>query len=139
MLPKYLLSILLLFALPFGMSAQQQTGTFQIPFEFVAFDTEFEPGEYVMYGATLHHMRMVNRSTGKSAYVQIRAGVRAKVEGRDVLGFDRIGGLYLLRTLQLGGWDSKHDLPLAKKRREHVQALITEGARPERTLIAASW
>jgi hypothetical protein len=139
MLPKSLLTILLLFALPFGLSAQQQTGIFQIPFEFVAFDSVFEPGEYVVLTAIPNHLRMLNLTTGMSAFIFSSPGVRTKIDGRDVLSFDRIGNLYLLRTLQIGGRDRNLDLPLSKKRREHVQVLITEGARPERMLIAASW
>jgi hypothetical protein len=139
MLPKCLLSILLLFALPFGLGAQQQTGIFQIPFEFVAFDSVFEPGEYVVLTALPNHLRMLNLTTGKSTRVFSSPGVRTKIEGHDLLSFDRIGNLYLLRTLQLGGRDCNLNLPLSKKRSEHVQVLITEGARPERMLIAASW
>ena len=139
MFAKCLFASLLLCLLPLGIQAQSQAGPFEIPFPFVAFDSEFDAGPYCVAAVVQSTLRFRNEETGKSAFVVKRQGRDAKTDGRDVLVFERIGALHILREIRSGATGRSSTLPLTKKRSELVQAYISQGFRPEPVLIAASW
>lgn len=140
MLCRSLFLSLLLIALPWSASAQPATGIlFQVPFEFVAFDSEFEPGNYAMGFSVPSHGQLVNRATGKARLVQIQPGARRANDRLETLVFEKIGDLYILRAYRSGATGKGYTVPIEKKRREHVQVLISQGLQPEQVLIAASW
>lgn len=139
MFAKCLFASLLLCLLPMGIQAQSHSGPFEIPFPFVAFDSEFDAGPYRVAAVLESSLRFRHEETGKSAFVVKRQGRDVKTDGRDVLVFERVGNLHILREIRSGATGRSSTLPLSKKRSELVQVYISQGFRPEPVLIAASW
>ncbi len=139
MFAKCLFASLLLCLLPMGIQAQSHSGPFEIPFPFVAFDSEFDAGPYRVAAVLESSLRFRHEETGKSAFVVKRQGRDVKTDGRDVLVFERIGNLHILREIRSGATGRSNTLPLTKKRSELVRVYISQGFRPEPVLIAASW
>lgn len=139
MFAKCLFASLLLCLLPMGIQAQSQAGPFDVPFKFVAFDSEFDAGPYHVLRVTESTLRFQNNETGLSRLVVKTQGRDAKTDGRDILVFERIGALHILREIRSGATGRSSTLPLTKKRSELVQVYISQGFRPEPVLIAASW
>jgi hypothetical protein len=139
MFAKCLFTSLLLCLLPLGIQAQSQAGPFEIPFPFVAFDSEFDAGPYRVAAVFESTLRFRHEETGKSAFVAKHPGRDVKTDGRDILVFERIGNLHILREIRSGATGRSNTLPLSRKRSELVRVYISQGFRPEPVLIAASW
>lgn len=139
MLIRSLFVAFLLCILPAVTNAQQPSGPFEIPFAFVAYDSEFEPGEYRVEPALHGNLRLLNSDTGKGRYVVKGSGRVLAKQNRDALLFERMGNLYVLREIRYGSEGRGSLLPLSRSRREFVQVYITQGHRPEPVLISASW
>ncbi|MCL4842080.1 MAG: hypothetical protein KJZ79_09580 [Bryobacteraceae bacterium] len=139
MFAKCLFASLLLCLLPLGIQAQSQAGPFEIPFPFVAFDSEFDAGPYRVATINEYNLRFWHDETGISKYIVKRQGRDVKTDGRDILVFERVGNLHILREIRSGATGRSSTLPLSKKRSELVQVYISQGFRPEPVLIAASW
>ena len=140
MLFRCVLATLLLCLLPMGMTAQSQAGPFEVPFRFVAFDSEFEPGQYLLSDVlNSKNIRLIDRESGRSRYIIKGTGRAVKTDGRNALVFERMGNLYVLREILYGAEGRGNELPLSKQRSDFVQIHITQGVQPERLLIAASW
>ncbi|MBE7540761.1 MAG: hypothetical protein M9913_00575 [Bryobacteraceae bacterium] len=139
MFAKCLFASLLLCLLPLGIQAQSQAGPFEIPFPFVAFDSEFDAGPYRVAPINEYNLRFWHDETGISKYIVKRQGRDVKTDGRDILVFERVGNLHILREIRSGATGRSSTLPLSKKRSELVQVYISQGFRPEPVLIAASW
>ncbi len=139
MLIRCLFLALLLSMMPAGINAQQQSGPFEIPFTFVAYDSDFEPGEYRLEVALKGNLRLVHRDTGRARYLVKGSGRAIEKQGRDALLFERMGNLYVLREIRYGAEGRTSVMPLSKQRSDFVQVYTTQGHRPEPVLISASW
>jgi hypothetical protein len=139
MLPRCLFLSLLLIALPWRVSAQPAPGIFEVPFEFVAFDTVFAPGKYVAEFPVPWHILLLNQGTRKAESVPFLPGTRTERTALNVLVFDKVGDLYILRGCRWGATGSAYKVPLAKKWRDRVQLLTSQGLQPEPLVIAPSW
>jgi hypothetical protein len=133
-----LLAAALFLAVAPGLSGQ--TSRFNVPFDFVGFDSDFPAGAYHMVLKTGESFaRLHNTETGEGRVLVSSVDRPCTGDCREALVFERYGNVYVLRSHQLSAQGVIYTLPLSKQRRTLVQSYISQGVKAEQVLIAASW
>lgn len=130
-----LFASLCLLALPCSLNAQPDV--YHVPFSFVAFDSDFPAGDYIVTAQTYNLKLALAGAPRTSKYLTAQPGRAMEFSGLNTMVFEKIGDLYVLREYRIGALGAVRALPLSKSRREVVRSYIAKGYRPEPVLIAA--
>lgn len=132
-----LLAVLLLFALPGGLDAQSPE--FNIPFAFIGFDTEFQPGVYSVDRVHQFQLKIVTADSDhpKVKYVTLRPKGQCRNDGKIYLVFEKMGDFHVLREYRNSMTNTAMSTPLSKDRRAWERTYIAKHQRGEFVLIAA--
>jgi hypothetical protein len=134
---SFLLTVLVLFALPGGLCAQ--TAEFNIPFTFIGFDSEFQPGVYSVDHVRPYALKIRQSDSDhpNMKYVVLRQNGQTKNDGRIYLVFEKMGDFHVLREYRNSMTNTAMSTPLSKERQAWEKTYIARHKRGEIVLIAA--
>ena len=132
-----LLAVLMLFALPGGLGAQSPE--FNVPFTFIGWDTEFQPGVYIIDHTHPFNLKITQTGSDhpKVKYVTLTPKGQCKNDGRIYLVFEKMGDFHVLREYRNSMTNTAMSTPLSKDRKAWERNYIAKHQRGEFVLIAA--
>jgi hypothetical protein len=137
-------AVLLAFLLPVGVNAQmERRGVFQIPFAFVAADTEFSAGECTLFRASVSVGRIRCAASSNTSFLHLTPGSTvsrselSKYSSLQILRFQRVGNQYFLREYQEAGVPSTFTVRLAPRREDTVTMMLASNQPSDVIVLAA--
>ncbi len=138
------IAVLLVFLLSVGMNAQmERRGVFQIPFAFVAADTEFSAGECTLFRASVAVAKLGCVSNSTTSLLVLTPGSMvsrselSKNSSRQILRFQRVGNQYFLREYQEAGAPATFAVRLAGRREATVTNMLASNQPSDVIVLAA--